>query len=112
MPPFIARLMAKNNGRLATTPDMMARTGFGHGKIEKISKMTTWEHVTVGDVDRFLAACGLSWSTQRRQRWLIGLAARKGRLHKMHHLKTTNRVEASQIKAHLRRIESLFNHGT
>lgn len=109
MPPFVARLMAKSNGRLMTTLELMEKTGFSHVKLERIAKQKTWASIAVRDVDLFLTACGLSWSSQRRQRWLLELAIRKGRLHKMRHFKTTNRIEAAQVKSHLRRIEKLFS---
>lgn len=108
LPPFIARMLAKNNGRLMTTIELMEKTGFCHTKLERISKQKTWANIAVKDVDLFLTACGLSWSAQRRQRWALALAIRKGRIHKMRHLKTNTNIGASQVKSHLRRIEQLF----
>ena len=83
LPPFIARLLAKSNGRLMTTAELMEKTGFGHEKLERISKQKSWARIAVADVDTFLQACGLNWSSQRRQRWLLELAISKGRLHKI-----------------------------
>lgn len=108
LPPFIVRLLAKSNGRLMTTLELVEKTGFCEGKIKRFSRQTSWATYSVSDVDLFLKACGLSWSTQRRQRWLLELAISKGRLHKMRHFKTSNRFEASQVRSHLRRIEKLF----
>lgn len=108
IPPAIARLLAKHNGRLMTTDELIKRTGFGHMKLKHIAKQKTWGRIAVEDVDTFLTACGLSWSTQRRQRWLLQLASSKGRLHKMRHFKTSNRIEAAQVKSHMKRIEKLF----
>lgn len=108
LPPFICRILAKSNGRLMTTPELMKRTGFGHVKLERISKQTSWAKISVQDVDLFLDACGIKWSSQRRIRWLLQLAIRKGRLHKMRHFKTTTRIEAAQVRSHLTRIEKLF----
>jgi hypothetical protein len=108
LPPFVARLLAKSNGRLMTTLELMEKTGFCHEKIERISKQKSWANIAVRDVDLFLTACGLSWSTQRRQRWMLDLAIRKGRLHKMRHFKTDNQYGGAQVRAHLRRIEQLF----
>ena len=108
IPPFVARLMAKTNGRLSTTADLMERTGFGHQKLEHISRQSTWAGIRVADVDNFLKACGLSWSAQRRQRWLLELAIRKGRLHRMRHFKAVGRIQAAQIKSHLRRIAKML----
>jgi hypothetical protein len=109
IPPCIARLLAKHNGRLMTTDELKRRTGFGHMKLKHISKQKTWARVAVEDVDIFLQACGLSWSAQRRQRWLLELAIKKGRLHKMRHFKTSNRIEAAQVHNHLRKVERLFS---
>lgn len=109
IPPCICRILAKSNGKLMTTNELMAKTGFGHMKLKHISKQLSWARIAVEDVDVFLTACGLKWSTQRRERWLLQLAANKGRLHKMRHFKTSTRVEAAQVKSHLRRIEKLFN---
>lgn len=108
LPPFIVRLLAKSNGRLMTTLELVEKTGFCSGKIKKLSKQTSWARIAVGDVDLFLKACGLSWSTQRRQRWLLELAISKGRLHKMRHFKASRNFEVSQVRSHLRRIEKLF----
>lgn len=108
LPPFIARLLAKSNGRLMTTAELMAKTGFGHEKLERISKQKSWARIAVADVDTFLQACGLNWSSQRRQRWLLELAISKGRLHKMRHFKTSNRIDAAQVQSHLRRVEKMF----
>lgn len=108
IPPAIARLLAKHNGRLMTTPELVRRTGFGHDKVQRIANQKTWARISVEDVDIFLTACGLSWSTQRKKRWLLKLALSKGRLHKMHHLKASNSIEATQVRCHLRRIEKLL----
>lgn len=108
IPPAIARLLAKHNGRLMTTPELSRRTGFSTYKVSQIADQTSWARITVQDVDTFLTACGLSWSTQRRQRWLLQLAAKKGRLHKMHHLNAKNGVTKEQVRKHLKRIEKLL----
>lgn len=109
LPPFLARLLAKSNGRLMTTPELVKKTGFCHEKLERISKQRTWAKITVRDVDLFLSACGLKWSTQRRQRWALALAIKKGRLDKLRHFKTSTQFGPAQVRSHLLRVEKLFN---
>lgn len=109
IPPCIARLLAKSEGRLMTTSEIMKATGFSKWKVDRISNAKTWANISVKDVDLFLSACGLSWSAQRKQRWLLGLAVKKGRVDKMRHLKVANRIESAQVKSHIRRITKLFS---
>lgn len=108
--PCLVRIMAKHNRRLMTDPELMRRTGWGRRKLRAVYQSASWEHVRVGDVDKFLSACGMSWSTQRRQRWLIQLAINNGGIKTMKHLKCDTGWRGNQLKLHLDRIEKLLGN--
>jgi hypothetical protein len=108
LPPYVARLLAKETGRLATVPELMAKTGWGRRKIEALQRAMTWKKVAVGDVDIFLKACGLTWSAQRRQLWLIQLAIQRGGIDRMKHFRLTDGFSGSQIRSQFKRIEKMF----
>ena len=113
LPPFVARLLAKENGRLATVPELMKKTGWGRRKIEAIQLAITWKKVAVGDVDVFLRACGICWSDQRRHRSLIQLAIRRGGIDRLKHFRITKDASyplfyPSQLRSQFKRIEKMF----
>jgi hypothetical protein len=117
LPPCLCRLMAKgSNGKLASNAEIKRRTGFGKSKLRRVSSATTFKNVTVGEVDAFLAACGLRWSTQRRLLWLLQRtwrnhgAVRPDWVLAMRHLSTTKTGwQASMVRRHQRRIEKLLS---
>lgn len=110
IPPCICRLMAKNvAGRLMSNAELKLITGWGNSKLKRIASATTFRDLTVGEVDQFLAACGLRWSSQRRMLWLMQLAWRNGGLQTMRHLRYETGWQASMIKRHQRRIEQLLS---
>jgi hypothetical protein len=109
LPPCIVRVMAKHNNRMITDPELMRRTGWGRRKLMAVYKSASWDGIKVGDVDNFLKACGMSWSSQRRQRWLLQLAIKNGGIHKMQHLKTDTGWRGNQLRLHLMRIEKLLS---
>lgn len=102
--------MAKNvAGRLMSNAELKLITGWGNSKLKRIASATTFRDLTVGEVDQFLAACGLRWSSQRRMLWLMQLAWRNGGLQTMRHLRYETGWQASMIKRHQRRIEQLLS---
>lgn len=110
LPPCFVRILAKHNGRLMTDPELMERTGWGRRKLRAVYQSASWGSVKVEDVDTFLKACNMSWSTQRRQRWLLKLAISHGGIETMQHLKCSHSVgwRGNQLKLHLERIEKLL----
>jgi len=63
----------------------------------------------VEEVDSFLTACGLKWSSQRRQRWLISLRLSEGDgITRMRHLRARNKDEACVIEALLKHVKRLL----
>jgi len=110
LPPCVCRLLAKKNGRLMTDPQLMEATGWGKSRLCRVYNSTSWAGISVEEVDKFLAACGISWSSQRRQRWLLQLAGND--ISKMRHLRFNNGWQASMVKRHQRRIIKLLTSGT
>ena len=106
--PCLARILAKHNGRLMTDPELMRRTGWSRNKLRAVYQSSSWAGVKVEDVDTFLKACDMSWSTQRRQRWLLQLALSHGGIKTMQHLKCDTGWRGNQLKQHLDRIEKLL----
>lgn len=109
LPPCICRLLAKNNGELATDRELLAVTGWSRAKLDRIAKAVTWAEVAVIDVDAFLYACGLTWSTQRRQLWLLQVAALKGfqGIKRMRHLKKPIAQRAGRVATLLSALKKL-----
>lgn len=109
LPPAFARLFAKHERHLASDDEMMRRTGWGETKLRRISRADSWRGVAVADVDCFLKACGLTWSAQRRQRWLLKLAANGTGLERMRHLRHKKFWQACQVQKHIRRLKRIFD---
>lgn len=111
LPPVIARLMAKHNGRLMSDVELCKRTGWGKKRLRRVYRASSWKNVTIEEVDVFLGACGLSWSSQRRQRWLLNLALKRseGFELEMRHLKPNTFWEAGMIKALNKHVERLLS---
>lgn len=109
LPPCLIRIMAKKNGRLMTDPELMELTGWGRSKLRAVYQSATWSNVRAGDIDRFLKACGMSWSKQRTQRWLLKRAIEKGGVETMGHLKRDTGWRGRQFDIHTDRIEELLS---
>lgn len=107
LPPCICRLLAKKSGRLMTDDELVAATGWGKTRLRTLYNSTSWENITVGDADKFLTACGLTWSSQRRQRWLLQLAGND--ISRMRHLRATTGWQASMVQRHQARIARLLS---
>lgn len=109
LPPCICRLLAKINGQLATDRELMMVTGWSRAKLGRIAKATTWAEIAVIDVDAFLFACGLTWSTQRRQLWLLQVAALKGfqGIKRMRHLQKPIAQRAGRVATLLERTKKI-----
>ena len=108
LPPCICRLLASNNGELATDAEMRLITGWGKTKFENISRAKTWAGISVCDVDAFLLACGISWSAQRKLRWKLLQAVKSGGIQRMRHLRRPIAQRASRVATLLKRTEELL----
>lgn len=111
VPPVFVRLMAKHNGRLMSDRELSKKTGWSQTKITNITSRMSWAEICAKDIDTLHLACGQSWSAQRRMRWLIELAIRRGGIdgfRKMRHLKAKTYYGAGQVNKHLNRIEKLL----
>lgn len=112
LPPCLARLLAKEDGRLASDRILMARTGWGARRLRSVYQRATWDGVDAADIDTFHEACGLRWSSQNKQRWQLQTAFEKGGLKglaRLKHLKPRNPWEAKALNAHFKRIEKLLS---
>ncbi len=112
LPPCICRLLAQRNGVLATDAELELMTGWGHSKLERISCAATWAEISVLDADTFLQACGVSWSSQRRERWRLHLALRGGfaGIRRMHHFKKPVAARKTAVAKLLKRTEKVLRN--
>lgn len=103
--------MAKGaDGRLMSNLELCRRTGWSRHRVRRLSDATSFRDCTVGEVDTFLKACGLRWSTQRRLIYLIGRAVKNGGIQSMRHLRYEPGVswQAAMIAGHQQRIKKLL----
>lgn len=71
-PPVLCRLLVRphqSNRQLATVTTHLGYVG--RVKLDRISKLTSWNTVTVGDTLRFLATCKVDFNSMRRHREFI-----------------------------------------
>lgn len=98
LPPIVVRIfLARHKGKLMTDLELRRRTGWGKKKLLRVYRAATWEDATVNEVDTFLSACGLRWSSQRRQRFLLQLAFERNGLERMRHLRAATFWEKQMI---------------
>ncbi len=99
LPPCLCRLLAQRNGELMTDRQLIRLTGWSKVKLERICKALSWARICVSDVDDFLFACGLRWSAQRRERWLLKVATEKGveGLLRMRHLRWARKSDVTVL---------------
>lgn len=113
VPPCVGRIFARGaDGHLATDTELMHLTGWGRSRLISVYRRRSFAGVKTADVDKFYEACGLRWSSQRRIRWKLQEAFERGGVDavaRFHHLRPRNATEASQLKAHLRRIKKLMS---
>lgn len=107
LPPCLCRIFAKKNGRLMTDPELMEATGWTIKHLRKVYQASSWAQVRVEDVDIFLAACGLRWSSQRRQ--LNQLCYHQEHFGNMRHLKVDCGWRGFQLKHHQELIKKLLS---
>lgn len=99
LPPIVVRIfLARHKGKLMTDAELRKRTGWGKKKLIRVYRAASWRNATVEEVDGFLSACGLRWSSQRRQRFLLQLAFERNGLERMRHLRATTFWERQMIK--------------
>lgn len=104
--PLVCRMMARSNGHFMSDREIMQVTGWGIAKLRRIYNSKSWARINVRDVDVFLKACGISWSSQRRILWLLKLNAYD--ITKMRHLQFRTGWQAAMILRHQRRILRLL----
>lgn len=108
--PCIARILAKQNELLLSDAELMKRLGWTKSKLIGVYRAATWEDVKVGDMDRFLQACGLHPANQRRYLWLIKRAWSKDGVAKMRHLRSAGQPwRASMVSALLQMVEKVLS---
>lgn len=112
LPPCVCRLLAQRDGRLLTEQQMKRLTGWSLDKLSRIASARTWRAITAGDIDKFLSACGLSWSAQSRSRWYLKIAVRRGAagIERMRHVQRALREpsRAGSVTLLLRRTEQIL----
>ena len=112
LPPCICRLLAQRSGVLATDAELQLMTGWSQSKFERIAFSGTWAGVSVSDVDAFLEACGVSWASQRRERWRLLRAMRGGLdgLKRLSHLKAPVAARKRRVISLLKRTERVLQN--
>ena len=108
LPPCLCRIFAKKNGRLMTDMELIEATGWSMRHLRKVYQSSSWASVSVNDVDTFLAACGLRWSSQRRQ--LFYLWRYQAQFWKMRHFKIDCGARGFQLAQHKRIIKRLLSN--
>lgn len=115
LPPWACRILAKTrdaNGRerMKTDAELMAATGWGKTHLRRVYQAKSFANVSVRDVDKFMAACGIQWGNRRRHRWLLKRALRNGMsgLKAIRHLRCAELWQGKQLQVHLQRIERLL----
>lgn len=83
IPPCWCRVLAKCIGkdgrpRLMTNAELARKTGWHRSYLASIYRRATWDAVAVGDMDKFLWACGLHPAKQRRYVWQLRRICEKG----------------------------------
>lgn len=58
MPPILARLLAKKDGRVLTDAEIAAASGLSADDIFVFSHRTTWDGIDIVIMRRFLTGCG------------------------------------------------------
>lgn len=109
LPPIVVRIfLARHKGKLMTDLELRRRTGWGKKKLLRVYRAATWKDATVDEVDTFLSACGLRWSSQRRQRFLLQLAFERNGLERMRHLKAVTFWEKQMISNLIKQYRKLM----
>lgn len=115
LPPCFCRLLAQQDGELMTDRELVKLVGWERHKLARISMSKSWRRVSVEDVDKFLKACGLCWSQQRRKIWLAKRLLRMAGLHglrRMRHLRKPIAQRAVRVTTLLKRTEEVLARNT
>jgi hypothetical protein len=78
IPPSIARLCARMDGRPKTLKEIAKESGLSYRKANWIAMQPTWEDVKVGDAFRFANACDLDLLRPRRKLFYLKRAVALG----------------------------------
>lgn len=104
---ILARIKDPTTGeiRLMTDRELMERTGWGLKHLRGVYQATTWDNVTVGDLNNFVSACGIRPATQRRFVWLLRRVEKSGDFRRLRHLRKCQGWRENQIVTALRMLE-------
>lgn len=108
IPPCICRLLAKTKDkrtgemRLMTDEELMRATGWGEKHLRWVYNKATWGPITNADSDLFLAACGLNVKEQRRYKYRLARAVKRGGVETMRHLQGRAAWRVNQNRTLLR----------
>lgn len=111
LPPCMLRLFAKKDGRWATDKELMLWTGWGRKKLIGVFHQKSFANATAAEIDTAYYVCGVSWSSQRRQRWVLQCAYERDGMRgiaSMRHLKPKTAWQAKNIKQYLTLVEELM----
>jgi hypothetical protein len=103
LPPFVCRMWARRNGLLAPDVTMAKELGWSLRRWRRIARSTTFAKIEAYDIDMFLKACGLTWSSQRRARYYIRTLGNN--IYRMRHLQPKDGRQAAMISRHKKRFE-------
>ena len=68
IPPRMCRILARTLGhsRILTVREISCLSGLSISAVNRISRLGSWETVTVGDMDRYTKACGIDLNNIKR----------------------------------------------
>lgn len=58
-PPFIIRVLARDNGYPLTRKQIIERSGLSGRKVDRLSRLRSWDDVTGHDMREFLDGCSI-----------------------------------------------------
>lgn len=67
-PPCLCRMLAKHGHCAPSNRDLATRSHLTRDRINDISLLTTWDTVTVGEMQEFMRLCGVDPTNARRHR--------------------------------------------
>ena len=109
--PCVCRLLAKTKDlrtgewRLMTDAELMKLTGWGQKHLRWVYSKSSWNQITNWDTDLFLVACGLNVKAQRRYKYRLVRALKRGGIQTMRHLQGRIAWRVNQNKMLLRMCE-------
>lgn len=92
-----------------TDDELMVATGWGEKHLRWVYNKASWAKVTNEDTDLFIHACGLNVREQRRYRYRLARAIKRGGIETMRHLQGRIAWRVNQNKTLIRMCTRVLN---